>query len=181
MVRIKNDFLKIDYNIVYEVWHEDQYMITCIFEKGNKTSLRHVVVHALVEKDNKLLLEKRAGDILESGKWSLPGGFLDRDETAAQAVLRELQEETGLEGEVVSLFRINTNPQRPKEDRQNVVLEFIVKPLKGIISPRSEVSKVEWIPLNKLLPFTEFAFDHGESIRLYLEYRKNPFPLPLLI
>ena len=67
-------------------------MITCTFENGKEASLRHrVVVHAIVEKDGKLLLVKRSQKISEGGKWSLPSGFLDRDETAAQAVLRELR------------------------------------------------------------------------------------------
>ncbi len=155
-------------------------MITCTFENGNKASLRHVVTHAIVEKDGALLLEKRAGDILETGKWSLPSGFLDRDETAAQGILRELLEETGWEGEVISLFRINTSPNRPHEDRQNVVFEFLVRPIAKVGEPDHESSKVEWIPIDKLNPLNEFAFDHGESIGLYLKYREHPFTLPLL-
>lgn len=155
-------------------------MITCTFEKGNKASLRHVVVHALIEMDGKLLLEKRQGDLLESGKWGLPAGFLERDETAAQCIVREVKEETGWESEVVSLFRINTNPNRPHEDRQNIAIEFIVKPIAKTGEPDHESSKVEWIPIDKLIPFEDFAFDHGESIRLYLQYRQKPFMLPLV-
>ena len=154
-------------------------MITCRFENGNKANLRHVVTHALVEKEGKLLLVKRTGDLLESGKWSLPSGFLDRDETVSQGILRELLEETGWQCQVDKLFRINSNPNRPHEDRQNVAMEFICKPLKKIGEPDGENSKVEWIPIDKLLPFDKFAFDHGETIRLYLKYRKSPFTLPL--
>lgn len=155
-------------------------MITCMFEDGGKAELRHVVVHAIVETDGKLLLEKRAGPMLETGKWSLPSGFLSRDETAAEGILRELKEETGWEGEIISLFRINTLPNRPHEDRQNIAIEFLVKPIKKVGEPDAESSKVEWIPIDKLLPLSEFAFDHGESIGLYLKYRENPFPLPIL-
>lgn len=156
-------------------------MITCAFENKKEAMLRHIVCHAIVEKDGCLLLEKRAGAILESGKWSLPGGFLERDETLAQGILRELKEETGWVGEIISLFRINSSPSRPKEDRQNVSFDFLVKPIKKIGEGDAESSKVEWIPFEKLLPLEEFAFDHGESIRLYLEYQKHPFPLPLLV
>ena len=156
-------------------------MITCTFEKGNKALLRHVVVHAIVEKDGKLLLEKRTGDLLESGKWALPAGFLERDETAAQCIVREVKEETGWDSEVITLFRVNTNPNRPHEDRQNIAIEFLVKPVAKTGEPDKESSRVEWIPIDTLMPFEEFAFDHGESIRLYLEYRKKQFPLPLLV
>ncbi|KKW12935.1 MAG: NUDIX hydrolase [Candidatus Gottesmanbacteria bacterium GW2011_GWB1_49_7] len=156
-------------------------MITCTFEKGHQAKLRHVVVHAIVEMDGKLLLEKRTGDLLESGKWSLPAGFLNRDETAAQCIVREVKEETGWESEVISLFRINTNPNRPHEDRQNIAIEFLVKPIKKTGEPDHESSKVEWIPIEKLIPLDEFAFDHGQTIGLYLTYRKTPFPLPIMV
>lgn len=156
-------------------------MLTCFFENGGKASLRHVVVHAIVELDGKLLLEKRSGNLLESGKWGMPSGFLDRDETAVEGIMREVLEETGWQTEAVALFRINTNPQRPKEDRQNIALEFILRPVKKVGEPDGESSKVEWIPIENLLPFDELAFDHGETIKLYLEYRQKPFPLPLLV
>ena len=155
-------------------------MITCAFENGNKASLRHVVVHAIVEMKGKLLLVKRVGDLLETGKWSLPSGYLDRDGTAGQGVVRELYEETGWESEIISLFRINSRPDRPKEDRQNVSLDFLVKPLAKTGTPDGENSKIEWIPIEKLLPMSEFAFDHGESIGKYLKYLEKPFPLPLV-
>lgn len=156
-------------------------MITCTFENGGKAVLRHVVVHGIIEKEGKLLLVKRQGPILESGKWSLPSGFLDRDETAGGAIVREVKEETGWEVEIISLFRINTNPHRPHEDRQNVAIEFLLKPINKTGNPDQENSKVEWIPIDKLIPFENFAFDHGESIRLYLKYRALPFPLPLIV
>lgn len=156
-------------------------MITCMFEDGGKASLRHVVVYGIIEDNGKLLLVKRAGPILESGKWSLPSGFLNRDETAAQCIVREVKEETGWDSEVITLFRINTSPRRPHEDRQNIAIEFILRPIKETGTRDSENSRVEWIPIDALLPFDHFAFDHGESIRVYLEYRRNKFPLPLLL
>lgn len=156
-------------------------MITCAFEDGGKGTLRHVVVHGIIEDHEKLLLVKRAGPILETGKWSLPSGFLNRDETAAQCIVREVKEETGWDSEVISFFCINTNPYRPHEDRQNVAIEFILRPIKEAGPRDSENSKVEWIPIKKLLSLDQFAFDHGESIKLFLNYRKKPFPLPLLV
>ncbi len=156
-------------------------MINCTFEDGNKASLRHVVVHAIVENDGKILLVKRKPHLLEGGKWGLPSGFLDRDETAEQGTLRELKEETGWEGEIISLFRINSNPNRPMEDRQNVVIEFTVKPLHKVSERDNESTEVEWIPEDDIPNLGELAFDHGETIKLYLEYKKNPHALPLIV
>lgn len=98
------------------------------FENGNKPSLKHVVIQAILEKDNKLLLVKRAENLVERGKWGLPSGFLDRDETAGEGMLRELKEETGWEGKIYSLFSINANPNRGNDlDRQNVPFTFIYR------------------------------------------------------
>lgn len=156
-------------------------MITCSFEDGGKTYLRHVVLHAILEKEGELLLVKRDGPVLDTGKWSLPAGYLDRDETVTQGVIREVKEETGWDAEIISLFRINSNPDRPHEDRQNVALDFILRPIAQTGQPDKENSKIEWIAIDDLLPFEDFAFDHGETIKLYLKYRKKSFPLPILL
>jgi len=47
--------------------------------------------------DSALILTRRSGSLRShAGQWSLPGGKLDRGETAEQAALRELNEEVGL-------------------------------------------------------------------------------------
>lgn len=156
-------------------------MITCAFENGKAASLRHVVVHAIVEKDGALLLVKRSPDISEGGKWSLPSGYLDRDETAAQGALRELREETGWEGEVRSLFIIKTDPHRPHEDRQNVSFHFLVTPIRQTGKSDHESTEVAWVPIHELPPLHELAFDHGEAVEWYLRYRSQEHPLPVVI
>ena len=154
-------------------------MITCTFENGGKANLRHVVVHAIAEKDSALLLVKRSQVFLEGGKWSLPSGFLDRDETAGAGALRELKEETGWEGKIITPFLVNTSPHRPHEDRQNVAFYFLVKPVIKTGKPDTENTKISWVPIAELPPFDSFAFDHGEAVERYLEYRTKSFLLPL--
>jgi ADP-ribose pyrophosphatase YjhB (NUDIX family) len=156
-------------------------VITCIFEHGSRAALRHVAVHAVVERRGALLLVKRAAHLLEGGKWGLPGGFLDRDETLAEGVVRELREETGWDGRVTALLRINSRPDRPHEDRQNVAFDFVVTPLARIGEPDAESSRVEWIPIGALPPLDTLAFDHGDTVRAYLESRGGPGAPPVLI
>jgi ADP-ribose pyrophosphatase YjhB (NUDIX family) len=156
-------------------------VIACTFEHGGHAALRHVVVHAVAERHGALLLVRRAGHLPEGGKWGLPGGFLDRDETLAQGVLRELREETGWAGRVVALLRINSRPDRPHEDRQNVAFDFVVEPLQQVGERDHETSAVEWVPIDRLPPLEELAFDHGDTVRAYLARRGRPLPEPIVI
>lgn len=155
-------------------------MITCAFEDGGRALLRHIAVHAIVEKDGSLLLVKRAPRLSEGGKWGLPGGFLDRDETLSEGVLRELREETGWEGRVLSLLRINSRPDRPHEDRQNVAFDFVIEPLEKRGEPDTESSDVQWIPIDRVLSL-DLAFDHMESVRSYVDARRRGVATPILI
>jgi len=155
-------------------------MITCYFENKNKALLRHVVVDNLVVDDNKILLVQRSPKYLEPNKWGLPGGFVDRDETTKQAALREILEETGYQAKVIDLFRIIDNPDRPKEDRQNISLIYLLKPLKKVGESDHEITNTKWFDLDDLPKPADIAFDHYDNIKLYLKYLKKPFNLPVL-
>lgn len=159
-------------------------MITCSFENGGKTSLRHVTVNAIVIKDNQVLLGKRGTykgkPILEFGKWGLLGGFLGRDENLIQALKREVLEESGWEIDNLQLLRINDNPQRPQEDRQNVDVIFIAQAIKQVKTSDEEVKELKWFGLDQLPPKEQIAFDHGEALDLYLKSCREKLKLPIL-
>jgi len=159
-------------------------MITCTFENGSKTSLRHITVNAIIIKNNQILFGKRGvfngKPILESGKWGLIGGFFDRNENLIQAVKREAMEESGWELNNLQIFRINDNPNRPKEDRQNVDIIFLANAVKQIKTSDEEVSRLQWFDLDKLPTKEEIAFDHGDAVDLYQKYLKEKFSLPVL-
>ena len=51
------------------------------------------------------------------GRWAFPGGFMKMDESAEEGALRELQEETGLDGAYIRQFHTFTAPQRDPRER----------------------------------------------------------------
>ena len=53
----------------------------------------------VMNENHEVLLVKRSVDP-KAGQWCLPGGFVEMGEAPEQACLRELKEETGLEGEI---------------------------------------------------------------------------------
>jgi len=66
------------------------------------------------------------------------------------------------------------------EDRQNVAVEFVIEPLARVGTPDSESTAVEWIPIERLPALDSLAFDHGETVRLYLAARDRPQRAPIL-
>lgn len=158
-------------------------MIECSFEDGGKAKggLRHVTVGVIViNEHNQVLLVKRSEKFSRPGKYSVPGGFLGRDETASEAALRELKEEAGYDGEIVGLFHVNDYPQRPHEDRQNVDFIYLVKVTAGSFVKNDEITSIKWFNEESLPPEEDFAFDHRATILKAFEYIKKPFKLPLL-
>lgn len=156
--------------------------IICQFENGVKKSLRHITIDALIVKNKQILLIKRGPHSFVPDKYALPGGFLERNETTRQGVLREVKEETGYLCKILSLFRINDSPKRKGENRQNVAFVFLLKPVKKgkPTDKNQEVSKIEWFSLDNLPLKKDFAFDHWENIELFKKWQKEKFKLPLL-
>ena len=157
-------------------------MINCTFENGNIASpgLRHITVGALAHNQKgQILLVKRSSKYSRPNTWTIPGGFLDRDKTVQQAVLKELKEETGMTGEVEQLFHINDYPDRPNEDRENVDFVYIVKVENGSFHHDDEITNIQWFSRDNLPDEKDFAFDHRATILKYFEYLEKSFTLPL--
>ncbi len=112
----------------------------------------------------------RRGRMPFEGMWAVPGGFLDMDETPEQAVLRELNEETGLEG--VALHQYHTFGALNRDPRHRTIsiaytgMLYDDKPVKG----GDDASEAEWHPINVLPPL---AFDHGEVVAAAMEFGRE--------
>jgi len=149
-------------------------MITCFFEDKGKAHLRHVTTNIIVINQKKqIILVKRAIGTTNGGKWALPGGFIDRDETIIQAAQRETMEETGYKISEINLLKIIDNPNRAQEDRQNILFVYTAKAAEKIgEGDMRESSEIIWFDLNKLPDKKEFAFDHYEIIQEYIAIKK---------
>lgn len=62
------------------------------------------VVAALVPRDGRILVARRAAHVPLAGRWEFPGGKVDAGEPQAAALRREVREEFGVEARVGALF-----------------------------------------------------------------------------
>jgi ADP-ribose pyrophosphatase YjhB (NUDIX family) len=104
---------------------------------------------------------------------------MDLNETAKQASAREVLEETGWKVTDITLLRVNDNPNRPNEDRQNIAFVYFCTATKKVGESDSESDEVRWFSFDQLPPREQMAFDHMENIELYLKYKAESLPLPV--
>ena len=84
--------------------------------------------------------------------WSLPKGHIEAGETAEQAAVREVEEETGIIGRVVAPLG-TIDFWFVAEDRRvhKTVHHFLLRALGGELSDSDvEVAEVAWVPLDEL-------------------------------
>jgi ADP-ribose pyrophosphatase YjhB (NUDIX family) len=85
-------------------------------------------------------------------RWSLPKGHLEKGETAEQAAVREVAEETGIHGRVVApLGTIDFSFVAAERRVHKTVHHFLMYAVDGELSPDDpEVAQVAWIALDEL-------------------------------
>ena len=141
-----------------------------------------ICVVARITDDNKIeiLAEKRGPLVSATGQWCFPCGYLDYDEDLTDAVIREVQEETGytLERKDVNFIDINSKPDGKK---QNVIIRHIafIDNHKNQISDfkldTNEVTELKWIEIGESvsnifnidvnkLDCVKWAFNHKSLI-----------------
>jgi 8-oxo-dGTP diphosphatase len=120
-------------------------------------------------------LEGRPGELVfieranEPQGFALPGGFVDEGEWVADAAVREVKEETGLDVELVELFHVYSDPARDRR-RHTVSIVFIGRargePVGGDDAARAVVCRPEGLP-------GPLVFDHARIVGDYVEYRRS--------
>ena len=118
------------------------------------------VVAALVEHEGEVILARNKG--WPAGWFGLVTGFLERDETPQEGVLRELREELGLEGEIVRLIGVY-----PFVQRNEVIVAYHVR-AQGTVSLGEEIESVKRIAPAKLRPW---PFGTGHAVADWLAHR----------
>ena len=91
--------------------------------------------------------------------WTLPKGKLDGDETAEQAALREVWEETGMRSQVVRPAGCTAYVDRRGRDK--IVCYWIMRPLEGRFVPTGEVDSLRWLTVEEALAELTYPIDRA--------------------
>jgi 8-oxo-dGTP pyrophosphatase MutT (NUDIX family) len=118
---------------------------------GGRAPLRLTVGCVLLDDAGRVLLMQRA----DNGRWALPGGGVEPGESVAEAVAREVAEETGLEVRPLHLVGVYSNPNllvryADGHEFQPVALTFRCELLGGTPRSTDEALAVAWFPVDAL-------------------------------
>lgn len=115
-----------------------------------------VAAYAIIVDDDERVLLALWNEV-EPGEWTLPGGGSDFEETAEQAAVREVYEETGYEVELTRLLGIDSfalpsvqrSVDRPARPLKSVRVVFEARVIGGGLRPEVDgtTDEARWIPL----------------------------------
>lgn len=100
--------------------------------------------------------------------WALPGGFVDRGESVANAARREAKEETELDVELSELLGVYSDPKRDPRGIYTISTVFIGR-ASGTPRGSDDAAEARVFALDALPP--DIVFDHPVILADYRRYR----------
>ena len=111
--------------------------------------LRRAVAMLLLDDQDRVLMLWRHRFIPDRWGWELPGGLVDEGEDPADAVRRELAEETGYRAGLVEHL-ITFQPLAGLADAERIVFSGREPQRIGEPTDRTESERLDWIPLGSV-------------------------------
>ena len=136
-----------------------------------------VDVRGVVFRDQKILLVR---EIADAGRWTLPGGWADVNDTPTQAVIREVEEESGFKTKVSKLLAIYDREQQnhtPPFPYSIYKLFFHCQIIGGEPRLNNEVSEIAFFSEAEIpKELSESRVLKSQLIRFFEYYRKPNLP-----
>jgi 8-oxo-dGTP diphosphatase len=130
-----------------------------------------LVILTIRERELRVLVVTRGKEPFK-GMYALPGGFMRPGETIDDTALRELQEETALEGEALGLEQVHvySSPDRDPRGRVVTCSYLAIAPNLPEPVPDSDAAAACYLSVNSLLDGSvPLAFDHREILQLAVD------------
>ena len=106
---------------------------------------------AILDGKNRLLLIERR----DSGKWAMPGGTMEMEESLEECIRREIREETGIDVTIEGVIGTYSDPDNriaysDGEVRREFSIVFFGRPNKIAITLDDESTSARWVPTDEI-------------------------------
>jgi ADP-ribose pyrophosphatase YjhB (NUDIX family) len=138
-------------------------------EKGYATP--KVDVRGAAFEDGRVLMVREIGD----GKWTLPGGWADVNQSAGECVVREIAEESGFKARALKLAAVCDYQKRNPRPHIDSIYKmfFICEIVGGAACASDETSEVAFFARNELPPLSLGRTTAAQIDRMF-QHRENP-------
>ena len=127
-----------------------------------------IVTAAVITRDDRVLVTRRKKDSHLGGQWEFPGGKMEPGESPEESLVRELQEELGVEIEVAHILEVVFHRY---PERDVLLLFYSCELLDGEPWPvdveevawvsRPELPHLDWVPAD--VPFVDWLVESAEE------------------
>ncbi len=150
---------------------EDEAKVLDLFRQDAGYATPKVDVRGAAFREGRVLLVREVSD----GRWTLPGGWADVNQTPAECVVREIAEESGFHARAVKLAAVHDYRKRhpPRHIDSIYKLFFICELTGGSATPSTETSEVGFFPQHEL-PTLSLGRTTAEQIELMFRHAEHP-------
>lgn len=142
-----------------------------LFQQDSGYATPKVDVRGAAFVDGRILLVREISD----GRWTLPGGWADVNQTAAECVVREVAEESGFEARAVKLAAVHDYQRSNQGRRLDSIYKmfFICEITGGAARASDETSDVAFFPRHELPPLSLGRTTAAQIDRMF-QHREHP-------
>lgn len=143
-----------------------------LFENEKGYATPKVDVRGALFRDDRILLVR---ELLDGGRWTLPGGWADAGDAPSEAVLREIREESGFEARTVKLAMLYDRNRRghPRFYFDVYKLFFLCEITGGAPADSIETGGADFFP-EDALPELSIGRVTEEEIHTLFEHYRDP-------
>ena len=142
-----------------------------LFQREVGYATPKVDVRGAAFREGRVLLVREVSD----GGWTLPGGWADVNQTAAECVIREISEESGFQARVLRLAAVHDYRKRNRLHHIDSIYKmfFICELVGGSARPSQETSDVGFFSRSEL-PMLSAGRTTAEQIELMFRHAEHP-------